>query len=200
MVRGSLSTPKANQSQMLTSGECQVLLAGPAVTHVLQCAMHRRGEYTLLYFGFTFCPDICPNELVKMGRVIDLLDAQPELPRVRPIFITVDPYRDTVEQMDAYAKDFHPRTEALTGTPDQVGRATRAFRVYFSNVDHRDEDDDDYVVDHSIVMYLMDRQGEFLKFYPQMSEAPEIAESIAEQMREQLGLAKGGSFLSRLFS
>ncbi|CAE7576572.1 sco2 [Symbiodinium sp. KB8] len=107
-----------------------------------------------------------------MGRVIDLLDAQPELPRVRPIFITVDPYRDTVEQMDAYAKDFHPRTE----------------------------DDDDYVVDHSIVMYLMDRQGEFLKFYPQMSEAPEIAESIAEQMREQLGLAKGGSFLSRLFS
>ena len=98
-----------------------------------------------MYFGFTFCPDICPNELVKMGRALDMLDAQPDLPKIRPIFITVDPYRDTVAQMAAYAKDFHPRTVALTGTPDQVARATRAFRVYFSNVDHREEGDDDYV-------------------------------------------------------
>ena len=99
----------------------------------------------LLYFGFTFCPDICPNELVKMGRALDILEEDSSLPKVVPIFITVDPHRDSVAQMKEYVKDFHPRTVALTGTADQVARATRAFRVYFSNVDHRDEDDDDYV-------------------------------------------------------
>ena len=150
----------------------------------------------LLYFGFTFCPDICPNELVKMGRAIDILEEDADLPKVVPIFITVDPHRDSVAQMKEYVKDFHPRTLALTGTAEQVARATRAFRVYFSNVDHRDEDDDDYVgaygaggrardasnaaiaslehvcsvfaVDHSIVMYFMDREGEFVKFFPQV--------------------------------
>jgi len=80
-----------------------------------------------------------------MGRAIDILEEDASLPKVVPIFITVDPHRDSVAQMKEYAKDFHHRTVALTGTAEQVARATRAFRVYFSNVDHRDEDDDDYV-------------------------------------------------------
>lgn len=94
-----------------------------------------RGQYSLLYFGFTFCPDICPNELVKMGQVIDLLDKDTSLPRVQPVLISVDPNRDTVAQMRAYIRDFHPRMIGLTGTPQQIKKATKSFRVFFDVVD-----------------------------------------------------------------
>lgn len=105
-----------------------------------------RGEYVLLYFGFTFCPDICPNELVKMGQVLQMLDRNPALPKVRPVFISVDPRRDTVAQLAAYLKDFHPRMVGLTGTPAQVSRVAKAYRVYFAEGGHTsDEDDEDYI-------------------------------------------------------
>ncbi|KAA0157128.1 hypothetical protein FNF29_00480 [Cafeteria roenbergensis] len=145
------------------------------------------GQYSLLYFGFTYCPDICPNELVKMGQVIDMLDKQKDLPAVQPVLISVDPHRDTVAQMRAYVEDFHPRMVGLTGTPDQVGRAAKAFRVFFQEVD-REEDDDDYLVDHSIVMYLMDPQGKLVDFFPQLVEPQEISERIAGHIRSELGL------------
>eukprot|EP01138_Halocafeteria_seosinensis_P001472 gb/GECG01001508.1/.p1 GENE.gb/GECG01001508.1/~~gb/GECG01001508.1/.p1 ORF type:complete len:287 (+),score=23.41 gb/GECG01001508.1/:1-861(+) len=143
-----------------------------------------RGNYHLIYFGFTYCPDICPNEMVKMGKVIDMLNKRKNVPEVVPIFISVDPYRDTVAQTREYLKDFHPKMIGLTGTPEQIKNATRAFRVYFSEVDHRDEDDDDYVVDHSIVLYLLSPDGEFIDFFPQMMEASEIAEKIAHKIKD----------------
>lgn len=148
-----------------------------------------KGQFLLLYFGFTYCPDICPNELVKMGKVIDLLDEQKDLPPVQPVLISLDPHRDTVAQMRAYIADFHPRTLGLTGTPAQVGRAAKSFRVFFQEVD-REEDDDDYVVDHSIVMYLMGPDGELIDFFPQLTEAPEMRDRIAAHMRRELGLDK----------
>ena len=105
------------------------------------------GQYVLLYFGFTFCPDICPNELVKMARVVSALDATPECSgRVVPMFISLDPYRDTCEQVKAYCKDFHPRMVGLTGTQGQVAKAAKAYRVYFSEVDRKEgQDNDDYL-------------------------------------------------------
>lgn len=143
-----------------------------------------RGEYVLMYFGFTFCPDICPNELVKMGKVVQALDAQKNLPKLTPIFVTLDPHRDTVAQMAAYRKDFHPRMLALTGTPGQIARVAKAFRVYFSDVD-REDDADDYIVDHSIVMYLMGPDGEFREFFTQLSEPHEIIDKIGAIMRAE---------------
>jgi protein SCO1 len=158
------------------------------------------GKYSLLYFGFSYCPDICPNELVKMGKVIDLLEAQKDLPLITPVLVSVDPHRDTVAQMRTYIADFHPRMVGLTGTPQQVGRAAKAFRVFFQEVD-RAEDEDDYVVDHSIVMYFMDPKGNLIDFYPQMVEPQEIADRMARHMRRELGLDSWNpaALLARLF-
>lgn len=105
------------------------------------------GRYVLLYFGFTYCPDICPSELQKMAAVVRALEKKPALRgRVAPVFISVDPARDTCEQVGAYCKDFHPDLIGLTGTPGQVAAAAKAFRVYFSEVDRKEGDDEaDYL-------------------------------------------------------
>jgi protein SCO1/2 len=105
------------------------------------------GRYVLLYFGFTYCPDICPSELQKMAAVVRALEKKPALKgRVAPVFISVDPARDTCEQVGAYCKDFHPDLIGLTGTPGQVAQAAKAFRVYFSEVDRKEGDDEaDYL-------------------------------------------------------
>jgi protein SCO1/2 len=142
------------------------------------------GGFSLVYFGFTFCPDICPNELVKMSKVASLLDAR--LPAgarpLTPVFVTLDPYRDSCAQVGAYVRDFHPRMLGLTGTPAQVAKVAKAFRVYFAEVDHA-PGEDDYLVDHSIVMYLVGPDGNFVDFYTQMSTASEIADKVEKAMR-----------------
>ncbi|KAF4030169.1 SCO1/SenC [Phytophthora infestans] len=136
-----------------------------------------RGKYSLLYFGFTHCPDICPNELVRIGDVLDTLEAE-NCPEVVPLFVTVDPKRDTIAQMQAYKADFHPKFKMLTGTRDQVADITKAYRVYFSKADENEDDDDDYLVDHSIVMYLVGPDGEFLDFFTQAARVDDIAAKI----------------------
>jgi len=142
-----------------------------------------RGEYMLVYFGFTYCPDICPSELVKMDRIVSTVDKSVG-PVVRPIFISVDPRRDSVSQLKYYARDFHPRMACLTGTPGQVAQAAKAYRVYFNNADQDDEEDMDYLVDHSIVIYLMDKEGKFLDFFTQTMEAEEVVRKVLKHIKE----------------
>ncbi|GLE04055.1 hypothetical protein PINS_up012966 [Pythium insidiosum] len=137
-----------------------------------------RGKFTLLYFGFTHCPDICPNELVRIGDVLDKLSKEENAPEVLPLFITVDPNRDTIAQMLEYKKDFHPSFKMLTGTRDQVADITKSYRVYFSKADENDDDDDDYLVDHSIVMYLVGPDGQFLDFFTQSARVDDIVKKI----------------------
>jgi len=146
------------------------------------------GEWVILYFGFSYCPDICPNELVKLGKALDRLDATKGVgPVITPVFISVDPKRDSVQQLSRYKKDFHPRMRFLTGTPQQVKKAARAYRVYFSDTnqgkDEEDDDDWDYLVDHSIVMYFLSPEGEFLEFFTQIAEVDEIVERIADHVK-----------------
>ncbi|GAB5031572.1 sco1 family protein [Nannochloropsis oceanica] len=135
-----------------------------------------RGEFLLLYFGFTHCPDICPSELVKVGRILDLLDKEPRLPMVRPVFISVDPDRDNVGQLRHYAQDFHPRILYLTGTQEQLAKVTKGYRVYFSKAD--EEDEENYLVDHSIVLYLIGPDGSFLDFFTQSMQPTDIVNRI----------------------
>lgn len=136
-----------------------------------------RDKFSLLYFGFTYCPDICPSELVKVGKIMDALAAKGSSV-VRPIFISVDPRRDTVGQLQHYAQDFHKDMVYLTGTPDQIAAAARAYRVYFSKADENENDDEDYLVDHSIVLYLVSPEGEFLDFFTQRMDVKQIVERI----------------------
>ncbi|KAF6738410.1 SCO2-like protein, mitochondrial [Oryzias melastigma] len=139
------------------------------------------GSWVLLYFGFTHCPDICPDELDKLSAAVALLDRDASLPPVQPLFITVDPERDGVPALARYVKDFHPRLIGLTGTTEEVKHAGRDYRVYASPGPK--DQDGDYIVDHSILIYLLSPDGLFLDYYNRMKNSQQIADSVSAHMR-----------------
>uniref|UniRef100_A0A8C9UN29 Synthesis of cytochrome C oxidase 2 n=1 Tax=Spermophilus dauricus TaxID=99837 RepID=A0A8C9UN29_SPEDA len=145
-----------------------------------RCKADFRGQWVLMYFGFTHCPDICPDELEKLVQVVQQLEAKPGLPPVQPIFITVDPERDDVAAMARYVRDFHPRLLGLTGSVEQVAQASRSYRVYYS-AGPKDEDQD-YIVDHSIAIYLLNPDGLFTDYYGRGRSAEQIADSVQRHM------------------
>jgi cytochrome oxidase Cu insertion factor (SCO1/SenC/PrrC family) len=133
------------------------------------------GRHMLIYFGYTYCPDVCPMSLANMTQALDLLRPE-EAEQVVPVFITVDPERDTVEQLAEYAPLFHPRLVALTGSPDAVKAAAQAYRVYFAKAG--DADTDAYLMDHSTFIYLMGPDGEYVRHFAHNAAPEEIATGI----------------------
>ena len=139
-----------------------------------------RGKLMLVYFGFTYCPDICPTDLQQMALAVDQLG--PAGGTVQPVFITVDPARDTVEHLKDYMALFHPRFVGLTGDAAAIRQAARAYRVYYEKVER--EDKSDYTLDHSAFIYLIDRDGRYLGFFPPGTSAERLAETMRSHLPE----------------
>lgn len=141
-----------------------------------------KGKWLLLYFGFARCPDICPSEMLKIARVIDQLKVtHPKIAaKLVPVFVSVDPARDSLSALKAYSEDFHPDFVFLTGSPEQVQQMAKKYRVYVSKAE--ETEDGDYLVDHSIVVYFHDEEGELSDCFTQSMRPKDIVEKITERM------------------
>ena len=134
-----------------------------------------RGRHMLVYFGFTFCPDVCPTTLFNASEA--LVEIGPALAsKVRLVFISIDPERDTPDIVKEYAAHFHPGTVGLTGTPEQAAAAARAWRIYYRKADQ--EEDGSYLVDHSSILFLMDGDGRYVTHFGHEATAADMAAAL----------------------
>jgi cytochrome oxidase Cu insertion factor (SCO1/SenC/PrrC family) len=140
-----------------------------------------RGKLVLLYFGFAYCPDVCPTDLMAIGNLLRALG--PDDDKVQPIFVTLDPERDKPEVLRAYVASFHPRFVALTGTEDEIRRVATLYKVYFEKV--RAPGSSGYVIDHSAYVFLLDRGGRFVTLFPPGTPAERMAVMVREQLAMQ---------------
>ena len=136
-----------------------------------------RGKYMLIFFGFTHCPDICPAELQVMSAALDALG--PKADDVVPIFVTLDPGRDTPEAVGAYVKNFGKTFVGLTGSPTAIANAAKAYRVTYQKFDHKDnEGNHGYSIDHSALVYLMDKDGKYLAHFAYGTPITKMTETM----------------------
>ena len=134
-----------------------------------------RGRYTLVFFGFTSCPDICPAGLQLIAGALQKLGTKAQL--ITPIFISVDPQRDTPEKLAAYVKNFDPRLVGLTGTPEEIAAVAKAYKVYYAKVPSK-ERPDNYTMDHTSIIYVMDPKGEFVTHFTPSTSVNDMAAKL----------------------
>lgn len=139
-----------------------------------------RGKLLLLYFGFVSCPDVCPTDLLAMGNAIRSLG--PDGEELQPVFVTLDPERDTREVLAAYVASFHPRFVALSGTEEETRRVATSYKVAYEKVPQAGAAA--YSIDHAAYVFLLDREGKFVTLFPPGTPA----QRMATMMREQLGI------------
>ncbi|RBW55174.1 SCO family protein [Ruegeria sp. A3M17] len=130
-------------------------------------------EPTLVYFGYTFCPDVCPFDMSRNAEAVDLLAERGQ--SVTPLFISIDPDRDTTEVMADYAFNLGGKTIALTGTPEQVKAASKAYKTYYKA---HDKSDEYYLVDHSTFTYLVTPEDGFIEFFNRDDTAEQMADKV----------------------
>ncbi len=136
------------------------------------------GKWRLMYFGFTYCPDVCPVDTAKLGEGLKLFEAKhPDAAlKVQPLFVTVDPERDTPEALAEFTDNFHPRLVGLTGSRAEIEAALKTFRIYASKVPGVTEGS--YTYDHLAVIYLMDPKGRPVEFIAGPTATPELVEAM----------------------
>jgi cytochrome oxidase Cu insertion factor (SCO1/SenC/PrrC family) len=137
-----------------------------------------RGKLLVLYFGYTYCPDVCPTDLMAISSAIDLLGSAGN--NVQPIFITVDPQRDTVEHLRRYLSTFHPRLVGLTGSEHDIRTLALAYKVYYEKLaaGHGEP----YAIYHTGFIYLVDRNGKYLGFFPPGTRPDRMVEIIRQHL------------------
>jgi protein SCO1 len=180
LVHKLTALPVASVRAVATLGEAQVggpftLIDGEGVERT---EAEFRGRFMLVYFGFTFCPDVCPTELQVMSTALDSLGSLAE--RVQPLFISIDPERDTPAAMKDYVANFQPRLIGLTGSAEQVAKAAKAYRVYYRRNDARDASQ--YLMDHSSIVYLMGPDGRYLAHFGPNTKPETMAQAIRKQL------------------
>lgn len=136
-----------------------------------------RGQYLLVFFGFTNCPDVCPTTLSTVTNAMDKLGS--DAAKVTPLFITVDPERDTPAVMKAYAANFTPRLVALSGSPDAIAAAAKLYRIYYKKVG----EGADYSMDHTALLYLMGPDGNYLAHFSPDATADDIAKDLRQRFQ-----------------
>jgi protein SCO1 len=172
--------------QRIASGESTVAgseIGGP-FTLIDQTGMTRTekdllGKYVLMYFGFTFCPAICPTELQKMNRALEETGVLAD--KIQPVFITIDPERDTQPVLANYVPQFHPRLLGLTGTREQIGPVLKSYRVYARKVEEPGMTD--YTMDHSSYIYLIGPDGLLLGAYGISTPPSQIVADIQKYVK-----------------
>jgi len=142
-------------------------------TGILRTDEDFRGKLLLIYFGYSYCPDVCPTDLQQIGLAVDGLGARADA--VQPLFITLDPERDTAAHLADYVPSFHPRLIGLTGSAEQIRRIALAYKVYYAKYP---PDSSDYVIDHSAFIYLVDKTGKYIGFFPPGTTADRMIEII----------------------
>lgn len=136
------------------------------------------GKYMLVYFGYTYCPDVCPTSLSIMAEAMDQLSAE-ELAKVVPIFVSVDTERDTVEVMASYVPNFHSKLVGLTGSADEVKAAARTYKAYYAKV-NEDDPDGNYTMDHSSTTYVMGPDGLYVAHFNHGTDSAIMAARLKE--------------------
>ncbi len=135
------------------------------------------GRYMLVYFGFTQCPDICPTGLQVIGAALDQIGSKAD--RITPMFITIDPERDTPAKLAEYVRAFHPRMVGLTGSAEEIHAVAKAYRVYYKKVpDARFPGD--YTMDHTSIMYLMGPDGQFIAHFTHATAVDVLAARLSK--------------------
>ncbi len=163
----------------------QALVGGPftLVDHTGKTVTDKdfRGRYIMVFFGFTHCPDVCPTGLQVISAALDQVGAKAD--KVVPLMITVDPERDTPEQLAGYVPSFHPRLVGLTGTSEQVAGALKAYRGYAKKVEDP-KSTAGYTYDHTALVYLMDPKGGFVTHFNPMGD--KAVDRMAERLKQAL--------------
>ena len=167
-MTGRLSSPVAQQIAAIGGPFKLTDQNGQTVTD-----QDLKGHPFLVFFGFTHCPDVCPTTLFEVSEILRALG--PDADRTRALFITVDPERDTPEVLKEYVASFDAPILALSGSPEEIARAAKAYRVYYAK---HPEPGGDYSMDHSSVIYVMDPEGRFTASFTHQSTPEEIAERL----------------------
>lgn len=144
-----------------------------------------QGKYSLFYFGYTFCPDVCPTSLSVMSDAVEMMGEKGK--KIQMLFFTVDPERDTQKLLADYVSNFSDNLIGLTGTLEQTKKAAKAFRVYYAKVtdpelEKKGIEDKDYMMDHTSIIYLFGPDGKYLRHFTHQATAEEMAKKTAEVM------------------